>query len=115
MTIVQHHTMLDFTAPESVEIEVRADGTVVWVNIDGICRLRACRMKSLRLTDAGNNILVLADLFRNLPDNTLDDIIEALGEVVDYKQDDGKAEATIALINGIKTEREKQEGETQDE
>ena len=33
-------SMLDITAPEAVEIVIRADGKVIWVNIDGLCRLR---------------------------------------------------------------------------
>ena len=41
-------TMLDITAPEH-EVEViyehRTSGGVLWVNIDGICRLRVCRIK----------------------------------------------------------------------
>lgn len=34
-------TLLDLTAPEGgIEIEVRGDGKVLWVNVDGVCRLR---------------------------------------------------------------------------
>lgn len=39
--------MLDITAPDSVEVLIRDDKKVVWVNVDGICRFRACRIKKL--------------------------------------------------------------------
>jgi hypothetical protein len=34
--------MLDITLPHHVEIKI-AEG-VVWVNVDGVCRLRICRI-----------------------------------------------------------------------
>ena len=45
--------LLDITAPEGVQIQIRADGEVVWVNVDGICRLRICQIphKGLTLDD----------------------------------------------------------------
>ena len=39
--------MEDVTAPRHVEIRIREDGKVVWVNVDGICRFRACRIENL--------------------------------------------------------------------
>ena len=48
---VKNLTSLDVTAPIHVEIVIRSDGTVIWVNIDGICRLRACRITKLTLND----------------------------------------------------------------
>ncbi len=39
--------MIDITGPEIVEVQIRDDGKVVWINIDGICRLRACQIKKL--------------------------------------------------------------------
>lgn len=42
--------MLDITAPEFVQIEVSTEG-VVWVNVDGICRLRACRCGTVQVND----------------------------------------------------------------
>jgi len=43
--------MIDITAPETVEIQIRSDAKTIWINIDGICRLRACRIKNLVLID----------------------------------------------------------------
>ena len=40
--------MIDITAPENVEIKIRLDKKVIWINIDGICELRACKIKNLR-------------------------------------------------------------------
>jgi hypothetical protein len=44
--------MFDVTKPKLVEISVaeKSNGLVVWVNIDGVCRLRVCRLKPNRLT-----------------------------------------------------------------
>ena len=46
--------MLDLSNPsEQVEIRIRADGQVIWVNVDGICRLRICQI--------GEGIISLVD------------------------------------------------------
>lgn len=37
-----------------VEVDIREDGQVVWINIDGITALRACRVKELIITDRRN-------------------------------------------------------------
>lgn len=36
---------LDQTGAEDVEIMIRHDGRVVWINEGGICRLRICQIK----------------------------------------------------------------------
>lgn len=43
--------MKDISGPEHVEILIRHDGKVVWINVDGICHLRICGMNKLVLTD----------------------------------------------------------------
>jgi hypothetical protein len=43
--------MLDITAPEIVEVQIRSDGTVLWVNVDGVCRLRICCITNFILSD----------------------------------------------------------------
>ena len=43
--------MNDITAPEHVQIQIRSDGKVVWINVDGICVLRACRIGRLKVND----------------------------------------------------------------
>jgi hypothetical protein len=43
--------MLDITAPANVEVEIKGDGNVIWVNVDGVCRFRACRIGALRIRD----------------------------------------------------------------
>ena len=48
-------SMLDITSPETVEIQIRNDATTIWINVDGICRLRACRIKNLILIDEHSN------------------------------------------------------------
>ncbi len=43
--------MTDITAPGVVEVSVRDDGKVVWVNVDGKCELRACQIGAIVLDD----------------------------------------------------------------
>jgi hypothetical protein len=40
---------LDITSPEHVQIQIKHDRKVIWVNVDGICRLRICQIKNLIL------------------------------------------------------------------
>lgn len=40
---------VDSIEPKDVEVLVSEDGKSLWVNIDGICWLRAGRIKNLRL------------------------------------------------------------------
>ena len=40
--------MLDISTPECVEILVRKDKKVIWINVDGICTFRASRIKQLK-------------------------------------------------------------------
>jgi hypothetical protein len=37
--------MVDIAAPVNVEVEVRGDQKVLWVNVDGTARLRVCRIQ----------------------------------------------------------------------
>lgn len=41
--------MLDITAPEVVEVRLRDDNKVLWVNVDGFCRLRICQIGAIAL------------------------------------------------------------------
>jgi hypothetical protein len=43
--------MVDITAPSIVGVEIRHDGKVLWVNVDGVCRLRCCLIGELILED----------------------------------------------------------------
>ena len=43
--------MQDITGAEVVEVIVRRDGRVVWVNVDGHCELRVCRIKGRVIVD----------------------------------------------------------------
>lgn len=42
-------SMIDITGAEIVEVQVRSDGKVLWVNIDGICRLRVNQINHLKI------------------------------------------------------------------
>ena len=45
MSISFMEGLLDVTGAETVEVQVRHDGEVLWVNVDGRCRLRVCQIK----------------------------------------------------------------------
>jgi hypothetical protein len=49
--IMNLESMLDITGAQKVEIEIRADGKVVWVNVDDVCRLRVCRIEGITIND----------------------------------------------------------------
>ncbi len=51
-----HEQVLDITAPDRLEVRIRHDGKVVWINIDGICRFRSCQIKTLILEDDRNGL-----------------------------------------------------------
>lgn len=42
---------IDVVSPEIVQVEVRRDGEVVWVNVDGVCRLRISTPKQVTIID----------------------------------------------------------------
>lgn len=47
---------LDITKPEiGVEILIREDKKVIWVNVDGVCRLRICQIPELLVNDSSKN------------------------------------------------------------
>lgn len=43
---------LDITGATDVSIQIRADGKVLWVNVDGICALRVCRIDRIVVLDS---------------------------------------------------------------
>jgi hypothetical protein len=42
---------VDITRPREVEVRIREDRRVVWVNVDGICVLRVCQIPDLEVCD----------------------------------------------------------------
>jgi len=38
---------IDITGATIVEVESSADGTRLWVNVNGVCTLRCCKIKTL--------------------------------------------------------------------
>lgn len=46
--------MLDITGADEVEILIRNDGKVIWININSVCVFRACKIKNLILNDRRN-------------------------------------------------------------
>lgn len=48
--------MLDIGDPNYVEVTIREDARVLWVNVDGMCRLRISRIKKLVIEDERGKI-----------------------------------------------------------
>lgn len=51
--------MVDLSNPTDVEVLIRQDGKTLWINVDGVCRLRICNIKGLEINDAretGNKV-----------------------------------------------------------
>lgn len=50
--------MLDITAPKIVEVLVRVDEKVLWVNVDGVCVLRVCQIpeNGLHVDNPGSQV-----------------------------------------------------------
>lgn len=41
--------LVDITGPQAVQVDIRHDERVVWVNVDGVCRFRACQITQLEV------------------------------------------------------------------
>ena len=45
-------TMLDIVKPDhGVQVQINEDSRTLWVNVDGVCRLRVCQISRLDLVD----------------------------------------------------------------
>ncbi len=54
MATEKQYRMIDIAEPEVVQIQISQDrkvGTTVWINVDGICRLRATRVRKAQVDD----------------------------------------------------------------
>lgn len=67
MQISRVGDMVDVSQPQhGVEIQIRKDGKVVWVNVDGVCMLRVSQIDfpiqiTRQKTDVGDGAEVYAD------------------------------------------------------
>ncbi len=43
--------MWDIAGANVVEVSIKEDGKVVWINLDGKCILRVCRVKNMVVDD----------------------------------------------------------------
>jgi hypothetical protein len=46
--------MMDLTAPGKLEVTIRRDGKVIWINSKAGCLFRACQCESILLYDQRN-------------------------------------------------------------
>lgn len=55
--------MLDITAPQhEVEVQISHDGKTVWLNVDGVCAARVCRIPAGVLTIRDERLPVSFDV-----------------------------------------------------
>ena len=45
------NNQLDLTGAENCEVVIKEDGKVLWINVEGVCALRVCRIDNLVLDD----------------------------------------------------------------
>lgn len=48
---IREYKFLDITMPDHLEIKIDKRRHVVWINIDGVCVLRACRIGKIEITE----------------------------------------------------------------
>lgn len=49
---MQLQEMKDITSPEhGVQVQIRRDGKVIWVHVDGVTVLRVCQVQALEIVD----------------------------------------------------------------
>lgn len=54
VTTTEAGTSLDITAPDAgVQVRIRRDQKVIWVDVDGVNVLRVCRIPLLEVVDDG--------------------------------------------------------------
>lgn len=51
MNAVYDGQLLDVSDTSAVEVLIRKDKKVVWVNVDGVCVLRVCNIPDLEVND----------------------------------------------------------------
>jgi hypothetical protein len=49
-------TMVDISRPYEVEVHISQDAKTLWVNVDGVCRLRAGRIETLVLLNDSTGV-----------------------------------------------------------
>jgi hypothetical protein len=54
---IRNKTTVDLIEPEVVQIVIRDDGKVIWVNADGICMFRACRVGTILVEDQRKEVM----------------------------------------------------------
>lgn len=47
---------IDITAPLVVDVSICEDGTVLRVNVDGVCRLRICQIEAISVEVLGRSV-----------------------------------------------------------
>lgn len=55
---VREVKMIDVTSPELVEVVISEDSKTLWINVDGICMFRACRIKELIFDGKGTKFVM---------------------------------------------------------
>lgn len=51
MIICDVGELRDITNAGNVELQISNDGKTIWINIDGMCKLRVCKIKRLAVRD----------------------------------------------------------------
>lgn len=80
--------MKDITGANMVEVVIRNDSKVLWVNVDGECELRICQIKEFFLVDDREGI-----------QGAINGVIADLESIIGPKVQRDKARQLIKLLN----------------
>lgn len=86
---------LDITSADLVEVRIRSDGTVLWVNVDGTLALRVYRVKQITIEDESSKFKskALVDLLRARAD-----LLEGRDHAVDERDQIMLLRQTASMI-----------------
>jgi len=85
--------MLDITAPKHVEVTTSANSKVLWVNVDGECALRCCRIEHITLNGVPAVDIIKHDIQHDILTGKIrqleDEIVCLKQRIEDYRADKG--------------------------
>jgi hypothetical protein len=84
MNVAFSDRAIDITAPEIVQIQIKEDGKVVWINTEEGNTFRACQIKNLELVDDRNGLEKLKEKLNWLIEQSKLYPYGDHGEIVDF-------------------------------
>jgi len=51
------NNFIDLNHADAVQIQIGDNGKKLWINVDGVCKLRLCDIEFIEVEDSGGNYL----------------------------------------------------------